>query len=127
MIVLGLTGSIGVYTVHQDFSGANAKAGVGVTYVFAGERKVDGNPDSPLSPAAAASMQQMVDDFYGLFVGAVVALLGGIVVLVTSGSGLGIGLLVAGGVIGVAGVLVLRSISPEERARLTAPKPEPDA
>jgi hypothetical protein len=77
--------------------------------------------------AATPAMRRKADLMVGLFVGAVVALLGGIVVLATSGSGLGIGLLVAGVVVGGAGLLVLRSISPEERARLTAPKPDADS
>jgi uncharacterized sodium:solute symporter family permease YidK len=74
--------------------------------------------------AATPAMRRKADLMVGLFVGAVVALLGGIVVLATSGSTLGVGLLVAGVVIGVAAVLVLRSISPEERERLTTPKPD---
>jgi hypothetical protein len=79
---------------------------------------------TPAGGEATPAMRRKADLMVGLFVGAVVALLGGVVVLVTSGSALGIGLLVAGVVVGVAGVLVLRSIDPEERARLTAPKPE---
>jgi signal peptide peptidase SppA len=66
-----LTGSIGVYMVHEDHSRANAVAGVGVTYVSAGKKKVDGNSDSPLSPSALTSLQEMVDDYYGQFVAAV--------------------------------------------------------
>ncbi len=66
-----LTGSIGVYAVHEDHSAANASAGVRVTYVYAGKKKVDGNSDSPLSPAALGSMQEMVDDYYGQFVAAI--------------------------------------------------------
>ena len=78
----------------------------------------------PTPTEATPAMRRKADLMVGLFVGAVVALLGGIVVLVTSGSALGIGLLVTGVVVGGAGVLVLRSISPEERERLTTPKPD---
>jgi signal peptide peptidase SppA len=66
-----LTGSIGVYTAHEDHSRANAVAGVSVTYVYAGKKKVDGNPDAPLAEPARQAMQQMVDDYYGQFVAAV--------------------------------------------------------
>lgn len=66
-----LTGSIGVFNVHEDHSGANAAAGVRVTYVYAGRRKVEGNSDSPLTPDALGAIQQRVDDYYGLFVAAV--------------------------------------------------------
>ena len=79
---------------------------------------------TPADEAATPAMRRKADLMVGLFVGAVVALLGGIVVLVTSGSALGIGLLVTGVVVGIAGVLVLRTITPEERERLTAPKPD---
>lgn len=77
----------------------------------------------PTPTEATPAMRRKADLMVGLFVGAVVALLGGIVVLATSGSALGIGLLVAGVVLGGAGALVLRSITPEERERLTVPKP----
>ncbi len=66
-----MTGSIGVYVVHDDYSAANAKAGIKPTYVYAGQYKIDGNPDQPLSPSALASMQAMVDDYYTQFLGAV--------------------------------------------------------
>ena len=45
----GEVGSIGVVAVHVDESGADAKAGLAWTFVFAGERKVDGNAHEPLS------------------------------------------------------------------------------
>lgn len=82
----------------------------------------------PTPAEATPAMRRKADLMVGLFVGAVVALLGGVVLLATSDSaGLGVGLLVVGVLTAVGGVLVLRSISPEERARLTAPKPtEPE-
>jgi len=77
---------------------------------------------TPTDDTAAA--RRRADLMVGLFVGAIVALLGGITVLVTSGSaGLGIGLIVVAMVVAVGAVLLLRSITPEERARLTAPAP----
>jgi signal peptide peptidase SppA len=60
-------GSIGVYTYHIDYSGANAKAGAVVTYIYAGEKKVDGNSDEPLSDSARTDAQARVDKWYGMF------------------------------------------------------------
>ena len=40
----GAVGSIGVYALHVDQSGLDKELGAKYTYVFAGERKVDGNP-----------------------------------------------------------------------------------
>lgn len=82
---------------------------------------------TPAPAEATPAMRRKADLMVGLFVGAAVALLGGIVILVTGGGALGIGLLVVGLVVGVAGVVVLRSITPDERAALTAPKADPDA
>jgi capsid assembly protease len=65
------TGSIGVFAVHEDWSAANAAEGVTPTYISAGKYKVESNPDSPLSGEALASIQQAVDDYYGLFVAGV--------------------------------------------------------
>jgi ClpP class serine protease len=48
----GEAGSIGVVAVHIDESGADAKAGLAWTFVFAGDRKVDGNAHEPLSERA---------------------------------------------------------------------------
>jgi hypothetical protein len=81
----------------------------------------------PTPTEATPAMRRKADLMVGLFVGAIVFLLGGAVVLATSSMGLGVGLLVVGLLVGVGGLLVLRSISPEDRARLTAPKPEPDS
>lgn len=67
----GLSGSIGVFTAHEDLSAALEKAGVKVTLVSAGKHKVDGNPFEPLSDEHKAFMQERVNEFYGLFVKAV--------------------------------------------------------
>ncbi len=64
-------GSIGVYTAHQDVSGAMAKAGISNTYVSAGKYKTEGRPDAPLSKDATAWMQASVDRVYDQFVAAV--------------------------------------------------------
>jgi signal peptide peptidase SppA len=57
-------GSIGVVAVHVDESGADAKAGIAWTFVFAGERKVDANAHAPLSERARTAIQADVDRLY---------------------------------------------------------------
>ncbi len=64
----GEVGSIGVYMVHEDWSGFNAQMGIDPTYVFAGRYKVEANPDEPLADDARSYMQQVVDEYYGMFV-----------------------------------------------------------
>jgi signal peptide peptidase SppA len=65
------TGSIGVYTVHVDFSKQNEMLGVNPTYITAGKYKAETNEDQPLSSEAEAYLQSIVDDYYSLFAGAV--------------------------------------------------------
>jgi signal peptide peptidase SppA len=64
----GVTGSIGVYSAHQDMSAALEKEGVKVTLISAGKYKVAGNPFEPLSEDERAVTQARVDDAYGQFV-----------------------------------------------------------
>jgi capsid assembly protease len=64
-----IVGSVGVYMMHEDWSKVLEKAGIKVTYIYAGEYKVEGNPDEPLSDEARAHLQGLIDDAYGLFVG----------------------------------------------------------
>lgn len=66
-----LTGSIGCYMMHVDQSGMNEQMGVKPTYISAGKYKVEGNADAPLSEDAKAMMQDIVDQRYADFVGAV--------------------------------------------------------
>jgi signal peptide peptidase SppA len=61
-------GSIGVFALHADQSGADTQAGVKYTYVFAGDRKIDGNPHEPLSKSARSDIQAEVDREYDMFV-----------------------------------------------------------
>lgn len=63
----GYVGSIGVVTAHVDYSDAIKEAGIAVTYVYAGDKKVDGNPYERLSKRARADMQDSIDRLYGLF------------------------------------------------------------
>ena len=63
-----ITGSIGAYVMHIDASRALDQEGITVTWIKAGERKVDGNPSEPLSDRARDEIQTIVDNAYGLFV-----------------------------------------------------------
>jgi signal peptide peptidase SppA len=67
----GEVGSIGVYGVHEDLSGALDQAGVKVSFISAGEGKTDGNPYEPLSDQARTDQQARVNDVYGMFCSAV--------------------------------------------------------
>jgi capsid assembly protease len=69
----GEVGSVGVYSVHRDMSGAFAQEGIQHTLVSAGARKVEGNPYSELGSEAHEAMQQSVDDHYEMFVNDVAA------------------------------------------------------
>lgn len=63
----GEIGSIGVVAAHVDESGADARAGLSWTFVFAGDRKIDGNSHGALSERARADIQADVDRLYGEF------------------------------------------------------------
>lgn len=85
----GQVGSVGVYMLHEDWSGFNEQMGIAPTYVYAGKYKVEGNPDEPLSDAAKAAWQTDVDDVYGMFVDAVAAARGTTTKAVRDGYGEG--------------------------------------
>lgn len=67
----GQAGSIGVYTLHQDVSGAMDQAGVKPTFVSAGPYKVEGNQFQPLEGEALGAMQDTVNSYYNDFTSAV--------------------------------------------------------
>ena len=67
----GELGSIGVVAVHVDESGADAKAGLSWSFVFAGDQKIDGNTHEPLSKRARDAIQADVDRLYAEFCGLV--------------------------------------------------------
>lgn len=69
----GEVGSIGVVAVHIDESGADSKAGLAWTFVFAGDRKVDANAHEPLSERARTAIQADVDRLYAEFCALVAA------------------------------------------------------
>ncbi len=61
-------GSIGVVAVHVDESGADEQAGLAWNFIYAGDRKVDGNPHEPLSDRVREEIQSDVDGLYTAFV-----------------------------------------------------------
>lgn len=67
----GYVGSVGAYRLHEDWSGFNEQMGIDPTYVYAGEYKVEGNIDNPLSAEARQAWQEDIDDCYAMFVNAV--------------------------------------------------------
>lgn len=64
----GGVGSVGVVALHVDESQADRQDGLAFSYVYAGDKKVDGNPHEPLSTRARADLQAEVDRLYGMFV-----------------------------------------------------------
>lgn len=64
-------GSIGVIASHMDRSKMEENAGVKVTTVFAGAHKNDLNPHEPLSDQSLQVLQNIVQESYQMFVGAV--------------------------------------------------------
>jgi len=67
----GEVGSIGVWMVHQDESGAWEAMGVKNTVIYAGKFKTAGNRFEPLSEEAQELLQGRIDQTYASFVGAV--------------------------------------------------------
>jgi len=68
-----IVGSIGVVMLHVDQSEEMRMKGRKATLIFAGAKKVDGNPLGPLSESIRADMQADVNTFYERFVEAVAA------------------------------------------------------
>ncbi|MDG4811925.1 S49 family peptidase [Hydrogenovibrio sp. 3SP14C1] len=64
-------GSIGVVTYHIDQSEFDKKIGVKVEFIYAGDKKVAGNPHEPLSDQARTDMQTEIDRLYDIFVSTV--------------------------------------------------------
>lgn len=67
----GGVGSIGIVTSHTDASAALEKAGLKVSFIFAGKHKVDGNSTEPLSDETRKRWQARVDELMDVFVAAV--------------------------------------------------------
>ncbi len=64
-------GSIGVIASHMDRSQMNEKLGIKVTTVFAGAHKNDLSPHEPISEQSLKFLNDLVQESYGHFVGAV--------------------------------------------------------
>jgi len=67
----GGVGSIGVITMHVDWSKAISNAGIAVTFITYGDRKADFHPEIPLSKEALATAQADIDTMGELFVNTV--------------------------------------------------------
>lgn len=65
----GDVGSVGVVSMHFDYSKAMEDEGIKVTMIRAGEYKYEGNYYEPLSDAARHHYQDSVDETYGMFIG----------------------------------------------------------
>lgn len=63
----GDVGSIGVYTMHDDLTGALEQAGVARSMIFEGPRKVEGHPYGPLEEDARRALQDSVAETYAAF------------------------------------------------------------
>lgn len=64
-------GSIGVVATHVNIGEMLSKWGVEITFIYAGEHKVDGHPYAALPDGVKASIQRSIDKNYSTFVGAV--------------------------------------------------------
>lgn len=60
-------GSIGVRTMHADWSKYDEKTGIKYTYVVSGKYKAVPNPDEPLEGENLAYVQGLIDDTYAIF------------------------------------------------------------
>ncbi len=67
----GGVGSIGVVTSHTDRSEQMRQYGMKVTFIFAGQHKVDGNGFEALPADVKARIQVRIDELYGVFVSTV--------------------------------------------------------
>ncbi len=67
----GEVGSIGVVAMHVDYSERLKTEGLKVTFIHAGEHKVEGNAYEPLEDDARAFIQKRVDEYHDAFVGTV--------------------------------------------------------
>lgn len=64
-------GSIGVVMTHMSIADAAEKAGIVVTHIHAGARKVDFSPYQHLQPEAVDTAQALVNNLYEIFTGEV--------------------------------------------------------
>jgi ClpP class serine protease len=64
----GISGSIGVVMLHADYSKRLMNEGIVPTLIFAGARKVDGNPYEKLTAEVKGELKAEIDRFHDLFV-----------------------------------------------------------
>lgn len=64
----GMCGSIGVYAAHSDLSAQMEMLGINTTLISAGPYKTELSPFAPLTPEAQAAVQNVVDQYYAMFV-----------------------------------------------------------
>ena len=64
----GEIGSVGIISIHQDYSRAYDDAGVTNTILKVGKYKGEGNPFEPLAPEAADHIQSQMQTYYRQFV-----------------------------------------------------------
>jgi signal peptide peptidase SppA len=69
-------GSVGVVSYHVDQSEYNKKMGVKIEYIYAGDKKVLGNPNEPLTEEGREEYQKEVTRLYNLFTATVARNLG---------------------------------------------------
>jgi len=70
------SGSIGVVLARWDESAMLEDAGVRITLLHAGARKIDGNSVTPMTDDEQAALQALVDRQYGIFVDKIAAFRG---------------------------------------------------
>lgn len=63
----GQVGSIGIFTIHSDWSEYDKKLGVKTTLIKAGKYKAEANPYEPLSEEAEAYLQERVEESHTMF------------------------------------------------------------
>ena len=85
----GVVGSVGVYTIHLDYSRMLDREGVTATIIKAGAHKAEGNPYEKLSDEARAHTQAQVSEIYDEFVQSVARNRGVTVARVEGGFGQG--------------------------------------
>lgn len=64
-------GSVGVVAMHVDYSEQLKADGIKVTYIHAGQFKVEGNAAEALGDDARAFIQHQINEYYDAFIGAV--------------------------------------------------------
>lgn len=67
----GGAGSVGVVTLHVSYEKMISDAGLKLTFIFAGDHKVDGNSYQDLSKEVQADIQASIDKTYDAFVAVV--------------------------------------------------------